>query len=76
MSSATIGNLDTSTEGRRRRYTPEQKRALLAEAAEPGGSVSETARQYGVAPSLLFKWKAAMDDATHKSLKKNERTVS
>jgi transposase len=30
---------------------------------------------YGVAPSLLFKWKAAMDDAADKSLKKNERVV-
>jgi transposase len=48
---------------------------LLMEAVGPGGSISETARRYGVSPSLLFKWKTAMDDATHKSLKKNERMI-
>ena len=76
MSKPTIINgLEPVTSGRRRRYTPEQKRALLAEAALPGGSVSETARRYGVSPSLLFKWKTAMDDATDKSLQRNERVV-
>ena len=40
-----------------------------------GGSISEMARRYGVSPSLLFKWKAAMDDASDKSLRKNERVV-
>jgi transposase len=72
MSNIAIGSV---VEGRRRRFTPEQKRALLAEAAKPGNSVSETGRRHGVSPSLLFKWKAAMDDATDKSLKKNERVV-
>jgi transposase len=72
---ATINNLSSAVDGRRRRFTPEQKRALLAEAAKPGSSISETARRYGVSPSLLFKWKAAMDDATDKSLKKNEKVV-
>lgn len=75
MSNAGISNVSQAVEGRRRRFTPEQKRTLLAEAAKPGSSVSETARRYGVSPSLLFKWKAAMDDATDKSLKKNERVV-
>ena len=70
-----ISKLGGAVDGRRRRYTPAQKQALLAEAAKPGSSVSETARRYGVSPSLLFKWKAAMDDATNKSLKKNERVV-
>ena len=75
MSNAAISDVGQAVEGRRRRFTPEQKRALLAEATKPGSSVSETARRYGVSPSLLFKWKAAMDDATDKSLKKNERVV-
>lgn len=66
-------NLEPATPGRRRRYTPEQKRALLDEAARPGNSISEVARQYGVAPSLLFQWKRVMDDATKKGLKGNEK---
>ena len=67
--------LEPVTPGRRRRYTPDQKRALLDEAALPGGSVSQTARRYGIAPSLLFHWKRVMDDASEKGLKANERVV-
>lgn len=75
MSRTGIDEIGSAVEGRRRRYTAEQKRALLEEAAKPGSSVSETARRYGVSASLLFKWKSAMDDATNKSLQKNERVV-
>jgi transposase len=59
-------NLEAVRPGRRRRYTPDQKRALLDHSAKPGGSISETARTFGVAPSLLFQWKRVMDDATKK----------
>ena len=75
MSNTAVSSVEAAVEGRRRRFTPEQKRSLLAEAVKPGSSVSQTARRYGVSPSLLFKWKSAMDDATDKSLKKNERVV-
>ena len=75
MSNTAIESVGKAVEGRRRRFTPEQKQTLLVEAARPGSSVSHVGRQYGVSPSLLFKWKAAMDDATHKSLKRNERVV-
>ena len=60
--------------GQRRHFTPQQKRALLEEAQRPGQSMSGVARQYGVAPSLLFHWKRVMDDATKKGLKANEHT--
>jgi len=61
--------------GRRRHYTPEQKRSLLDETTRPGASVSEVARKYGVAPSMLFQCMLVMDDATKKGLKANERVV-
>jgi transposase len=61
--------------GRRRRFTAQQKRALLDEAALPGKSISETARTYGIYPSQMFQWRRAMDDATEESLKSNERLV-
>lgn len=70
-----LSQLEPATAGKRRRYTPEQKLALLKEAARPGNSLSKTARQFGVSPSLLFQWKRAMDDATDKSLKNNEKVV-
>ena len=61
--------------GRRRRFTVEQKLALLEEAERPGGSISETARRFGIAPSLMFLWKRTMDDATKQGLKGNEKVV-
>lgn len=69
-------SLQPRVEGKRRRYTPQQKRALLDEAVRPGGSISATARKHGISPSLLFNWKRAMDDATSKSLKANEPVVT
>ena len=51
------------TPGRRRHFTVAQKRALLAEAASPGGSISAVARKYGIAPNMMFQWRRAMDDA-------------
>lgn len=68
-------NLEPAAPGKRRRYTPEQKRTLLEEAAKPGQSISEVGRRYGVSPSLLFQWKRAMDDAGDKGLERNERVV-
>jgi len=67
--------IEPAQAGTRRRYTAQQKRALLEEAARPGNSISETARRYGVAASLLFQWKRVMDDGSDKSLKSNERVV-
>jgi len=73
--SNTLSELKPATDGRRRRFTPEQKTALLREAARPGSSLSNTARQYGVAVSLLFQWKRLMDDATESSLTRDEKLV-
>lgn len=42
---------------RRRRYSMDEKVRLVAEAAEPGMSVSLVARRHGVSPSLLFRWR-------------------
>lgn len=75
MSNEQTAVVEEQRTGRRRHYTPEQKRALLDEAARPGKSMSIVARQYGVAPSLLFKWKRVMDEAAKKGLKANERVV-
>jgi transposase len=41
----------------RRRWSAEQKRAIVNEIAALGGSVSEAARRHGVHTSLLFRWR-------------------
>ena len=46
-----------SVVSRRRRFTPEQKLALVAEVSKPGVSVAALADRHGVSRSLLFEWR-------------------
>ena len=41
----------------RRRWSEEEKRAVLAEASEGTVSVSEVARRCGISRDLLFRWR-------------------
>jgi len=41
----------------RRRWSDEEKQAIVAEAAFPGANVSAVARRHGIKPSLLFRWR-------------------
>ena len=45
------------TDQRRRRWSAQEKAALVRRTYEPGMSVSLVARQEGVAASLLFQWR-------------------
>lgn len=45
---------------RRRRFSPEEKRAMVEEAEQPGNSVSVVARKYFVNPNQLFRWRRLM----------------
>jgi transposase-like protein len=42
---------------RRRRFTTEQKIALLLEAERPGESISSVAKAHGIVTSALFRWR-------------------
>lgn len=42
---------------RRRRWSPEEKLAIIRESYEPGKSVSLVARLHGVNPNQLFQWR-------------------
>ena len=42
---------------RRRVWTDEQKRALVAAACEPGTNVAEIARRADLRPSQLYRWR-------------------
>src|SRR3954469_25259414 len=41
----------------RRRFSAEQKRRLVAETLRPGASVAAVAREHGVHPNQLFRWR-------------------
>lgn len=43
--------------GHRRRFGEADRRHILAEAAEPGASMSEVARRYGIARRVLCRWR-------------------
>ena len=61
--------------GKRRRYTAQEKLSFLQEAEAPGSSVSAVARRYGIAPSLLFRWRRFRDEGTLTSLGAGEAVV-
>lgn len=42
---------------RRRRFTDDEKRHFLELASQPGSSISDVAERYGLALSLLFRWR-------------------
>src|SRR5215469_16570993 len=42
---------------RRRRFSIEQKLAVLAEATAPGANISAVARRYGLLPAQVYKWR-------------------
>ena len=55
-----LTNLATSSLGMRRRrrsWSHDEKRRMVAESAAPGASVSRVAQRYGVNANLLFTWR-------------------
>ena len=44
-------------DGRRRSFNEADKCRIVEEAGQPGASLSEVARRYGIAARVLFRWK-------------------
>jgi transposase len=61
---------------RRRRYTANEKVALVDATMQPGMTVSAVARQHGVSPSLLFKWRQLMSQGGQVAVKADEDVVA
>jgi transposase len=53
-----------SVVARRRRWTLEQKLALVEEVSRPGASVAAVADRHGMSRSLLFEWRRQVRDGT------------
>ena len=49
--------------GRRRRFSKEAKRRVVEESCRPGATVSGVARRYGIAASVVFRWRRARGKA-------------
>jgi transposase-like protein len=51
----------------RRRFSDEQKRAIVQETEKPGLSVSQVCRRHGVATSMVFRWRVQFGLAARKT---------
>jgi transposase len=60
---------------RRRRWSPEEKRAMVQGAESPGMSVSSVARKYGIHPNQLFRWRRLMYEGALCAVKAGEEVV-
>ena len=61
---------------RRRRYSLDQKLAVLAEASQPGMSISFIARKHGISPSLLFGWRRRMTEGGKEAVRADDEVVA
>src|SRR6266849_10400588 len=48
-------------DGHRRMFSEADKRCIVEEAGQPGASLSEVARRYGIAARVLFRWKQELN---------------
>jgi len=60
---------------RRRRWTTEEKVAIVQETYAPGMSVSMVARQHGVAPNQLFQWRKLYSEGALSAVGAGEEVV-
>jgi len=59
-----------------RRFTVEQKQEVLRMSVQPGVSVSEVCRKFGVAPSVFYSWRAVAQKGSAVALKQEGRRSS
>lgn len=60
---------------RRRRWSAEEKKAIVDETYSPGMSVSIVARKHDIAPNQLFSWRRAMESGALTGIGSEERVV-
>lgn len=61
--------VEVITRGERRRvWTPEQKRDIVMESLDPGGSPIAVARRHGIGSGLLYTWRRQMVEGQLKAL--------
>ena len=61
---------------RRRRYSADQKLAVVQEAAQPGMTISYVARRHGIAPSQIFGWRRRMKEGGKEAIRADDEVVA
>ena len=59
---------------RRRKWSAQEKAAIVAESLAEGSVVSEVARRHGLSPQQLFGWRARLRDAVKGSAPSSDAT--
>ncbi len=74
------GTCDTAVEiiqtVARKRWTTAQKMSMVEESMQPGNSVSRVARQHGISPAMLYKWRKLMLEGGATAVSADEDVVS
>jgi transposase len=74
--SDTFSRVEVITDvARRRRFTTEQKLAVVTETMQPGMSISYVARRHGLSPSLVFRWRRLMADGGREAVRADDEVV-
>ena len=60
---------------RRRRWTRDQKAAVVEETYKDGNTVSSVAREHGIFPSQLFYWRRCMENGALTAVAAEEQVV-
>ena len=60
---------------RRRRWTAEQKKAMVLESEQPGMNISLVARKYEIHPNQLFRWRKLLHDGALTAMRTDEELV-
>lgn len=60
---------------RRQCWSTAEKVRLVEQTMQPGSSVSLVARQTGISPNLLFRWKRRMIEGGHESVAADKNAV-
>ena len=61
---------------RRRRFPTDLKLAIVAETMQPGMSISYVARQHGLSPSLVFRWRRLMSQGGKEAVRADDEVVA
>ena len=60
---------------RRRRWSVQDKKALVEEAEQPGMSISAVARKYGIHSNQLFRWRKLKQEGAFTAVRAGEEVV-
>jgi transposase-like protein len=63
----------SNEKGKQRRFTAEEKRAILAEAEQAGVTVTAVCRKHRIAATQFYRWRALADQGAAQALKAEGR---